>query len=233
MIMMMTSRLLPFLLFLPAVISAFTEVKEEDILNGGADSPINNCRHLFIGMESLYHPPKRDSMHKDYHDTLFTRPLNGRLVFDLATGGGGDKCALVISGNADYDGVVEQSYRSSFRQDQGWQMLLLREGNGHEGQRPRAKLVELLFAVSRRDGARAAENSLVLKLNLESDAEGGGSLAPLKAATALGALCGTRAVTLEYNTGVVCNECGVGRRTSWAAGLRCCLRPNLFPFPEF
>ena len=186
MIMMMTSRLLPFLLFLPAVISAFTEVKEEDILNGGADSPINNCRHLFIGMESLYHPPKRDSMHKDYHDTLFTRPLNGRLVFDLATGGGGDKCALVISGNADYDGVVEQSYRSSFRQDQGWQMLLLREGNGHEGQRPRANLVELLFAV-----------------------------------------------TLEYNTGVVCNECGVGRRTSWAAGLRCCLRPNLFPFPEF
>ena len=186
MIMMMTSRLLPFLLFLPAVISAFTEVKEEDILNGGADSPINNCRHLFIGMESLYHAPKRDSMHKDYHDTLFTRPLNGRLVFDLATGGGGDKCALVISGNADYAGVVEQSYRSSFRQDQGWQMLLLREGNGHEGQRPRAKLVELLFAV-----------------------------------------------TLEYNTGVVCNECGVGRRASWAAGLRCCLRPNLFPFPEF
>ena len=123
-------------------------------------------------------------MHKDYHDTLFTRPLNGRLVFDLATGGGGDKCALVISGNADYDGVVEQSYRSSFRQDQGWQMLLLREGNGHEGQRPRAKLVELLFAV-----------------------------------------------TLEYNTGVVCNECGVGRRASWAAGLRCCLRLNLFPFP--
>ena len=139
---------------------------------------------------------------------LFKRPLMGSLVFPSPNED--RSCALVVSGSKDFDDDVKSAYHEM--EEYGWRMFILHacilEKHAHEA--PFISLTSLLEVLGKQRPAAAADPlaSLVVQLNLQSDAEGGGDLLPLREATAKGALCATRALTLEWNRGIVCDECG-------------------------